>query len=307
MSMSPPLPPPGPERGERLREALRELDASSTEVAAWLPVAQRLGEWPERTIRPADTNRLLSALASLVPRRSVVREAVRERFARRRGGLVWLLDTARVQVSILRPSFWLLSAAIALFGIYTEMAAWDTDAVFYVRAFGPLLAYLGITAIFRGVRLRMIECEIGCPPSALQLTIARLVIVLGYDSVLGLCLGLALWLRGMVDARGDVSFLALTLHWLTPLLLVAGLALVLSLRLSVSVAAGLAYLSWLAALSLFYAISASNAGSAVQPGPHVAPYVPLGAEIALGLAGLALLGVGTWRLPASISRRLPTG
>jgi hypothetical protein len=28
-------------------------------------------------------------------------------------------------------------------------------------------------------------------------------------------------------------------------------------------------------------------------------------ELALGLAGIALLSVGTWRLPANISRMLP--
>lgn len=289
---------------DRLVEALREQDATPAEIADWLPIAQHIAASPERTITPSDTQRLLAALAPALPRPSPVRQALRERFTQRRGSLAWLLDTARTQVSILHPSFWLMSAAVALLGIYAELATWDTNAVLIVRALGPLLAYVGITAIFRGVRLRMIECEFGCPPSALQLTIARLVIVLSYDIALGLCLGLALWAHSTRDAQGGVSFLALTLHWLTPLLLVAGLALVLSLRLPVTFAAGLAYLSWLAALGLYYSISESLSTVAVQIGPQVPPTVPVGVEIAIGLVGLALLSIGTWRLPASIARLL---
>jgi hypothetical protein len=289
---------------ERLVEALREQGATPAEIAEWAPTAARLGEWPEHAITPADTQRLLAALAPLVPTSSPVRQAVRERFARRRSGLAWLLDTARTQVSILRPSFWLLSAAIALLGAYVEVAPWDGDAVLLVRAAAPLLAFLGIVAIFRGMGLRMIECEIGCPPSALELTIARLVVVLGYDIGLGLCLGVGLWLRGGHGAPGEMSFLALTLHWLTPLLLVAGLALMLSLRLPIALASGIAYGCWLAGLSLYYSI-ASSMERVGQYAPAPPPTLPIGVELALGLAGLALLSVGTWRLPANISRMLP--
>jgi hypothetical protein len=293
------------EQRERLVEALRQQDATPDEIAEWTLVVQRLGGWPERSPTDADTRRLLSALAPLVPQRSPVRLAVRERFARR-GGLAWMLDIGRAQVSILRPSFWLLSAAVALLGVFVELASWDTDAVLWVRALGPLLAYLGITTIFRGVRLRMLECEIGCPPSPLQLALARLVIVLGYDVALGFCLGVVLWLRGPRGAPADVSFLAVTLHWLTPLLLVAGLALILSLRLPVGLAAAIAYVGWLSALGLYYSIVTSLADSAVRIGPSTPPTVPVGIELALGLAGLLMLTVGTWRLPTSISRLLPS-
>ena len=90
----------------------------------------------------------------------------------------------------------------------------------------------------------MLELELVCPPSPLQLVMARLVIVLGYDVGLGLALGLVLW------AGGAEHVLALTLSWLMPLLLVVGLALLLSLRLPVQAAASLAYGSWLAILAM---------------------------------------------------------
>src|SRR5437660_1443980 len=81
-------------------------------------------------------------------------------------------------------------------------------------------------------------------PADTRRLLARLVIVLGYDVGLGLVLSLLLW------AGGTGQVLALTLAWLMPLLLVAGLALLLSLRLSVQAAASLAYGSWLAVLAI---------------------------------------------------------
>lgn len=288
---------------ERLADALREQDATPAEIADWTPVIHRFAQWPDRTITPDDTNRLLAALAPLTPAPSLVRQAVRERFARRHGSLLWLLDTARVQVSILRPSFWLLSAAVVILGAYAELVSDGVGAVFFLRALAPFLAYLGMTASFRGVRLRMIECELGCPPSALQLTIARLVVVLGYDVGLGLCLGLALWLRGGHSAPGEVSFFALTLHWLAPLLLVAGVALTLSLRLPVAVAAALAYLGWLTGLVLYYTLATYSPAI----GARQAPAFSITIEIAFGVVGMALLTLGAWRMPARLTRTLPTG
>jgi hypothetical protein len=289
---------------EALDAALREQGALPDEIDAWAPVVQRLADWPERRVAPADTNRLLAALAPLVPHRSEVRQAVRTHFARQRSGVAWLLEMARVQVSILRPSFWLVSVAVTLLGAYVELAPWDTDSVLIVRAIAPVLAFLGITAMFRGPGLRTLECEIACPPTAMQLAIARLVVVLGYDIVLGQCLGLALWLHGTVGLHGGLSFLTLTLHWLMPLLLVSGLALVLSLRFPAAVASGIAYACWLAGLSLFYSIADATAGVG-GPTPSAPATLPLAVEIALGLAGIALLALGTLRFPTSITRMLP--
>ncbi len=113
-----------------------------------------------------------------------------------------------------------------------------------LRASGPFLAYLGTIIAFRGAAVRALECELVCLPSPVQLALARLVIVLGYDVGLGLALSLALW------AGGASQVLALTLSWLMPLLLVAGLALLLSLRLSIQAAASVAYGSWLAVLAI---------------------------------------------------------
>jgi hypothetical protein len=129
--------------------------------------------------------------------------------------------------------------------------------------------------------------ELVCLPSPLQLAIARLMIVLGYDVGLSLALSLLLW------AGGSGQVLELTLTWFMPLLLVAGLALLLTLRFSVQAAASLAYGSWLA----FLAISAVSNLQALLLTPALL--------VLPGCIGLALLAIALLRMHTNMHRLLP--
>jgi hypothetical protein len=276
--------------------ALREQGATPAEVTAWSPIVVGLAhDWPEHAITPVDTQRLLSALASLAPRRSAVRQAVRARYAQWQGSLAWLCDTALAQVNILRLSFWVASGLVTLLCVYLELASRGDNSAFLLRALAPLLAYIGVSAAFRGVGLRTLEYEVACPPSPTQIALARMVVVLGYDVVLSLALSLAGWFRSLSGGPGGLE---ITLYWLTPLLLVTGLALALSLRLPSSLAAGVAYGCWLAALGLFYLV--------YENAPHARASaiftIPIAAEIVIGLTGLALLTTAIARFSSSVSR-----
>ena len=210
-----------PKRPEQLIDALREQGASPEESADLLPTLQRLSEWQAPQPSPADTRRLLSRLTPELPALSPVRQAIREHQQHR---VAFLLATARAQISLFGLGFWLVSALVTLVGAVVVLSKVLPDQELVLRLSGPLLAYLGSIVAFRGREARILELELVCLPSPLQLAIARLVIVLGYDVGLCLALALVLWAGG----TGDV--LALTLSWLMPLLLVAGLALLLSLR-----------------------------------------------------------------------------
>lgn len=267
---------------DHLRDALRELDATPAEIATWTPLVQRLTEWPEKHITPADQTRLLSVLAQAMPRPSEVRQAIRERLAHR-NQLVALLATARAQVSVLRLSFWILSLLIVLTGAVIELSTQNPLALTWVRAVAPLLAYLSVASAFRGIRLHTLEWELACPPSAVQLIVARLVVVLGYDVGLGLLLSLVGW------THGNGSLLLVTLAWLVPLLLVAGLALILSLWLSVLSATALAYSSWLLL---------------VLSTDHFALLASFSGDLLLGGVGITLLALALWRFTRQIPQHL---
>jgi hypothetical protein len=269
---------------DTLREALRELDATPAEIAAWTPLVRRLAEWPEGHITQASQGYLLSVLEQAMPPHSAVRQAIREH---RQHRVARLLATARAQVSLFGLGFWLVSALVTLLGAAVVLGRVIPDQELALRVSGPLLAYLGTIVAFRGKGARVLELELVCLPSPLQLAIARLVMVLGYDVGLSLALSLLLW------ASGSGQVLALTLAWFMPLLLVAGLALLLSLRLSVQIATSLAYGSWLAFLAI----------SAISP-LRVLFLVP-GLSVLPGCIGLALLALALLRMPAAMHRLLP--
>ena len=269
-----------------LRERLRELDATPAEIAAWIPLVRRLTEWPEGHITQASQGYLLSVLEHLMPLHSTVRQAIRERKPRRVTGL---LATARTQVSLFGLGFWLVSSLITLIGavVVLRIINVDPDQALVLRISGPLLAFLGTIVAFRGRGARVLELELVCLPSPLQLAVARLVIVLGYDVGLDLALSLVLW------AGGSGQVLTLTLSWFMPLLLVTGLALLLSLYLSMQVASSLAYGSWLA----FLAISTVSPLRALLLTPALL--------VLLGGIGLALLAIALLRMHAGMHRLLP--
>ena len=272
------------ERPEQLTEALREQGATPEERADLLPALRRLSEWQAPQPEPADTRRLLARLTTELPALSPVHQAIREH---RQHRISLLLATARAQVSLFGLGFWLVSALITLVGAVVVLSNVLPNQELVLRASGPLLAYLGTIVAFRGRGARVLELELVCLPTPLQLAIARLVIVLGYDIGLSLALSLLLW------AGGSGQVFALTLAWLMPLLLVAGLALLLSLRLSVQAAASLAYGSWLAVLAIG---TTSNLQTLLLvPALSVLP----------GCIGLVLLTIALLRLRADMHHLLP--
>jgi hypothetical protein len=297
------------ERPNTLADALREQGATPDEVAALEPTLRRLGEWQAPRPSAADTQRLLSQLVDALPALaptpalspsptlSPIRQCIRAERRRQGYGLRWLLAVARTQVSLFGMGFWLVSALITVAGVIVTLSLQESSVhqatpmqVLLLRACGPLLAYLGATVAFRGMGERTLECELACPASPLQLTIARLVIILGYDVGLGLVLTLAMW----ADGAGQV--LALTLAWFMPLLLVAGLALALAQRFSIQTAAFAAYGGWLA----FLAIGSNVAQIASWPFVLTAL-----SDAVIGVVGVALLAIALWRLRANLHHMLP--
>jgi hypothetical protein len=220
----------------------------------------------------------------VLPTYSPVRQAIR---SHRQHRVAFLLTTARAQVSLFGLGFWLVSALVTLLGAAVVLGRVIPNQELALRVSGPLLAFLGTIVAFRGREARVLELELVCLPSPLQLAIARLVMVLGYDVGLSLALSLLLW------ASGSGQVLALTLAWFMPLLLVAGLALLLSLRLSVQIATSLAYGSWLA----FLAISAIS--------PLRVLFLAPGLSVLPGCIGLALLALALLRMHAAMHRLLP--
>jgi hypothetical protein len=274
--------------GEQLAELLRAQGTPPDEIAEATDTLTLLAAWPAPAPSAADTAHLLQRLRPLLPAPSPVRRALRRRPPTLAGEWLALLALVRAQVDVFRPAFWLTSALVMALGILGVLGI-DLSPTLALYVSGPLLSYLGAAAAFRGSTLGLLEFELACLPSPRQLMLARLVLVLGYDIVLGLLGGGLLWLRS------GTAPLALTLHWLTPLLLVAGVTLLLSLRLPVTKAAAYTYGAWLVVLALRTLATGAAASLAFAAST----------EVVLGSAGLVFLLAALWALPAATPRMLP--
>ena len=276
---------------EHMLEALGEQGMMPEEAMELAPLLLRMAQWQVPVPSSADTHQLLMSLQRFIPRVSPVRQAVQARWGKPRSAFVNMLALVRAQVSILHVSFWLASLIITLLGATVVFGSAAAAQGVLLRAFGPLLAYLSTVSAFRAADLQVLEFELACPPSLLQLTIARLIIVLSYDVGLGLLLSLFFW----ISRSGDV--LNLTLSWLMPLLLVAGLALLLSLWIKVRSAALLAYSGWLAVLIVSVAVRAAG---------YSVPLLSLSGAVVTGAIGLILLLVATLCLAKLKVKRVPS-
>ena len=280
---------------EHLADALREQGTPEAEIAETASALQPLADWAAPVPTPEDTRRLIAHLQPAAARAAPVASPTRLALQGWTGGVLeeaWgLLRLVRAQVGLLTPSFWLASVVIVALGVLLVWAAPNLSRSFLLYVIGPLLAYIGTASAFRASGLMMLEVELACPPSARQLTVARLSVVLSYDLALGLLLSALLW------PGSGAGFWLLTLHWLAPLLLGIGLTLLLSLRAPIARAAAITYTGWLALLMLAL-IDGNGVQSAVSA-------IPPGAELGLGLAGVALMGLALLALPRAVPGLLP--
>jgi hypothetical protein len=268
---------------DRLAAALREQGLDPTEVAAALPAVAALAGWEPMPPTSGERDRLLAALARHLPRPSPARAAVAARHRSPWTELAGLVRMALAQATILRAGFWAGSAAVMLVGVLLAANVAAPDRALVLELAGPLLAYLGTALGFRGTSIGVLEFELACPVSPRQLTVARLLIIVGYQALVGLALSSPLPAWG----------LRVTLLWLAPLLVATGLTLLLSLWLPVTRAAGFVAVAWVAAAVVIWRAGASTLAASLP------------AEATLAVAGLVLLGAAVAWLPAALPRLLP--
>lgn len=279
------------DQAQHLRDALRETGLPDSEFEELMDTFADLAAWRAPAPTDAETRDLIARLRPYVPELSAVRRALRSRrpsiwFELHQ--LVWLV---RSQISVLQPSFWLVTALVTLLGALALLAGLDLSQGVVLQLVGPILSYLGTVSAFRGSQLHVLEFELACPPSPRQLALARLSIVLTYDVALGAVL------TAVSSSQSGAAMAVLTLHWLAPLLLGVGLTLVLSLRLRIDQAAAIAYVAWLAV----------PAGEMIGQDGVTAPFAAVSptAEAVLSSVGIVLVAGAVLALPKALPRALP--
>jgi hypothetical protein len=228
-----------------------------------------------------DTSNLVRRLRPLMPTGRRVRTARHVRTGIS-GEFGYLIRVALSQVTVLRAGFWF--GSLVVLAISAALAATQGDGARSVVLYlaGPLLAYMGTSAGFRAESLGVLEFEFACPITPRQLTVARLLIIVGYQTTAGMVIAFA-----FAPVIGGPA-LQLVAMWLAPLLLGAGVTLLCSLRFPIAWAGATVYAGWIALVVLAWRFGS------------IASATSLPAEIAFAAIGLAAIGVAVWWLPAAM-------
>lgn len=137
----------------------------------------------------------------------------------------FFLQLTLSQTRLFSFSFIALSILLLLCGInLTTMLNGNT--VRFLANAAPLLGVLTIIYQFRSDYNHMSELEAACPYTPAQLTAARLLVIIGYDTLL--CLAATTFV-----SYGDYGLWPVIAHWLAPLLLTLGMALFSSLHFGI--------------------------------------------------------------------------
>jgi hypothetical protein len=180
------------------------------------------------------TSELASAAGSVREGRAAVRPA--------RGGIVWVLRRAwlllAAQIPVVRRQIWAASAMVVVVSAALVLLA-DVEGSDVFALLAPLVAAGGIALVYGPEVDPACEVLASTPTSPRAILIARLVLVLAYDTCAFLVGSLLL-----VALEAGLAFVTLVLAWLGPMLLLSALCLVVTLWLRPAAGIGLALALW---------------------------------------------------------------
>jgi len=158
----------------------------------------------------------------------------------------------------------------------------------FLVAVSPVLGLLTLLHEYRAQIYRVEEMEATCRYSPAQVATARIIVVLGYNVLLGTAATL------LVETTINAMIWKLIVNWLGPLLLIVGIALAASVRLGILGGCLAAAAVWLAQITLV------GEGSFLQL--LSSELTGVGGDVASMLLGMGLiyLSLRCWRLEARL-------
>lgn len=139
--------------------------------------------------------------------------------------VIGLLQLLRPQISIFAAPFWFISALTMVLGVYLNTQTMNQSEFIPLLMIAPLVIALGIVYAFRNVDERIVELEKTAALSWIQLVLARMVIILGYNNIIVLFLSLIIHF-----SLPQLPLFNLLISWFAPLALWSSIALAGTLK-----------------------------------------------------------------------------
>ncbi len=259
---------------KRLRDRLVEDLGSEAEADALLPVMLRLTQWQTARAAYARHGQIIAQLHQAADQRQ------------RSHCLVWWLEwrpllLLRAQIPVVQREIWLASTFLmALGAILTLLTAHLASGSLTFVLLAPVIAASGIASLYNDETERMMEIERTMPDSVAVILLARMVLVFGFDTLLGVAASLFIILL-----NPSLLLWSFVLSWLAPMALLSSLAFLISVLWRDSVAGILVSLSLWCAYHIWHLAASGFHLTAEHQLVAAGPYLMLAALV---LAGLAL-------------------
>lgn len=173
-------------------------------------------------------------------------------------GPLWRLAVlTRWRVSLLGPWFWMAGVLLLLAGIGLSRSLTVTNLITLLILLLPLAAVFGLVYALRAPSAGLRAVEASCPVTFVQTSMSLGLVLLAFDSLLGLVATLGFALAHFAP------FWNLLLAWLAPLLLLTAISLPLALLRNVRLAALIGGLPWM--LLGLLALAEQNGPGIVKP------------------------------------------
>lgn len=259
---------------KHLRDRLVEDLGSEAEADALLPVMLRLAQWQAGRAAHARRGQIMAQLHEAAARRQ--RTGHLDRW------LEWRpLLLLRAQVPVVQREIWLASTFLMTLGaVLTLLTAHLVSGSLTFVLLAPIIAASGIASLYNDETEQVMELERAMPDPVGAILLARMALVFGFDTLLGVIASL------VITALEPALLLwPFVLSWLAPMALLSSLAFLISVIWRDSVAGILASMSLWCGYHIWRLASAGFKFTGNHELIEAAPYLMLAAML---LAGLAL-------------------
>ncbi|WP_026690890.1 hypothetical protein [Alteribacter aurantiacus] len=139
--------------------------------------------------------------------------------------LVTILKRATKEVSMISPSYWVISMLLFAFGYVITSSFTENPFMMFV-VLGTLPFILGVTEVVKGRDQGMMELEMSCKHSAQEVMLSRLVVIGSYNVLLN-----SILMIGFVPIDSRVTQWEMILVSLTALTIFASVSLAIVMRM----------------------------------------------------------------------------
>lgn len=135
-----------------------------------------------------------------------------------------IIRMAEGEITFISKIYWIFCTAIFLIGYFISMS--QIDPYITIMALAPLPSILGIVEVFKARDSGVLEIELSCKISAIEIMLSRILVIGIYSIFMNTVLSVVLYMF-----RSNIDLWKLSVLWLTPLTLVSGVSLWIAMKI----------------------------------------------------------------------------